>query len=111
MSLALDILSGALLLGGSLFLIIGAVGLLRMPDFFTRLHPAGVTDTLAAGLILLGLACLGGGIIVVIKLVLILVFLLITSPTSSHATARAAIAFGLVPLQFGAPKDDSNKGS
>jgi len=98
MSLAIDLASWVLLLAGSVFLIIGGIGLIRMPDFYTRLHPAGLTDTMAAGLILLGLALQGGLSITTLKLLLILVFLFFTSPTSSHATARAALAAGLKPM-------------
>jgi multicomponent Na+:H+ antiporter subunit G len=81
-----------------LLVVVGGVGVLRMPDFFTRLHAAGITDTLAAGLVLIGLMFQGGFSQVTIKLVLILIFLLFTSPTSSHALAKAALADGLQPL-------------
>ncbi len=55
MAVLIDLLSWLILLGGVAFALIGSVGLLRMPDFYTRLHAAGITDTLGAGLILLGL--------------------------------------------------------
>ncbi|NQV60523.1 MAG: monovalent cation/H(+) antiporter subunit G [Alphaproteobacteria bacterium] len=92
-----DGMSWLLLLAGAAFVIIGAFGMLRFPDFYTRLHPAGLTDTMGAGLILLGLLLQAGTAIVAIKLLIIAVFLLFTSPTSSHATARAALAAGLRP--------------
>lgn len=95
MSLALLIVSWLLLGLGALFVVIGGIGLVRMPDFFTRLHPAGLTDTMAAGLLLVGLAFQADSGIVVAKLLLIAVFLFFTTPTSSHATARAALAAGL----------------
>ena len=98
MSLLIDLVSGILLLAGSLLVVVGGVGVLRMPDFFTRLHAAGITDTLAAGLVLIGLMFQGGFSQVTIKLVLILIFLMFTSPTSSHALAKAALADGLQPL-------------
>lgn len=60
MTLALDLLSWLALLGGLFFLAVGGIGLLRLPDFYTRLHAAGITDTLGAGLILLGLCFQGG---------------------------------------------------
>ena len=60
MSAAVDILSVVLLLVGAVFTLIGGTGLLRLPDFFTRLHGASVTDTLGAGAILLGLALAAG---------------------------------------------------
>lgn len=87
-----DLLSGLALLGGAFLVIIGGAGLLRMPDFYTRMHAAGVTDTLGAGLILLGLMLQGGWTLVTAKLLLILIFLWLTSPTASHALVRAALS-------------------
>lgn len=85
-----DLLTALFLIAGMVFLVVGAVGLLRMPDVYTRMHPAGVTDTGAAGLILCGLMFQSGFSIVTIKLVLVLVFLWVTSPTATHALAVAA---------------------
>jgi multicomponent Na+:H+ antiporter subunit G len=108
MSIVIDILSWFLLLGGSVVVVIGAFGLIRMPDFYTRLHPAGVTDTLGAGMILLGLILQVGFSLIAVKLLMIILLLFFTSPTSSHATARAAMADGLKPLLFNKPKADDN---
>lgn len=94
----LDILSWLLLLAGGCFSIIGGVGVLRMPDFYTRLHAAGITDTLGAMLILAGLMIQGGLTMITVKLVLILLFLLFTSPTASHALAKAALIDGVKPF-------------
>jgi multicomponent Na+:H+ antiporter subunit G len=94
----LDVLSAALLVGGSLAVIAGGVGVLRLPDLYTRLHAAGVTDTLGALLILSGLAVHAGWSIVTVKLVLTLLLLWATSPVASHALARAAKAGGIEPL-------------
>lgn len=88
----LDLLSGLLLAGGVAVMVIGSVGLLRMPNFYTRLHPAGMTDTLGAGLMLLGLTLQAGPTQVAVKLLLILLLLWFTSPVASHALARAAFA-------------------
>ncbi len=93
----LDIASWVLLIVGSIFVITGGIGLVRMPDFFTRLHPASMTDTMGAGLMLLGLMLQSGVSFVTVKLVLILFFLLITSPTAAHALAHAALVSGLKP--------------
>lgn len=90
-----DLLSWALLLAGSAFCVLGGIGLLRFPDFYTRVHAAGLTDTLGAGLILIGLMFQGGLSMVTIKLALILVFILITSPTATHALVKAAFAYGI----------------
>lgn len=98
MSLAAEIVGGALLLAGSVFLLIGGIGLLRMPDLYTRIHPAGITDTAGAGLILFGLLFFAGPTLVAVKLLLIFAIIYFTSPTSTHATARAALAAGLRPL-------------
>lgn len=91
MTWLIDSLSGLALLGGLFFIIVGSAGLLRMPDFYTRMHAAGITDTLGAGLILLGLMLQGGWTLITVKLLLILAFLWLTSPTASHALARAAL--------------------
>jgi len=106
----LDILSWALIVAGSAFAIIGAVGLLRLPDVYARMHAAGITDTLGAGLILAGLAVQAGWTLVTVKLVLIYVFLLFTSPTSTYALANAAFTGGLEPL-LGKKGDSSSKPS
>jgi len=92
-----DWLSAILLLGGGLVGILGSIGLLRFPDFYTRLHAAGMTDTLCALMIVLGLIIQSGLSQLSVKLALILLFLLFTAPTASHALARAALADGLEP--------------
>lgn len=97
METALDILSWVLLLGGGAFVIIGGIGLLRLPDFYTRLHAAGMTDTLGAGLIILGMMVEGGLSLVTVKLVLLGVLIFLTSPTATHAIANAAFTAGLEP--------------
>jgi len=98
MSLAVEVLSWAFLLVGSFFAVIGGIGVIRMPDLFTRLHAAGVTDTGGAGLILVGLMFQGGFSPVTIKLLLILGFLWFSSPVSTYALARAALAGGEEPF-------------
>jgi multicomponent Na+:H+ antiporter subunit G len=93
----IDVVSWALLLAGGAAGIIGGIGLLRFPDFYTRLHAAGVTETLCAVAILLGLALQTGLSLVTVKLVMILLFLLFTAPTATHALARAAVVDGVEP--------------
>jgi multicomponent Na+:H+ antiporter subunit G len=95
--IALDWLGGALIGIGALFAFTGGVGLLRLPDFFTRTHAAGITDTAGTGLILLGLL-LQSDWASGVRLVLILVFTLFTSPTAAHALAQSALRDGLKPL-------------
>jgi multicomponent Na+:H+ antiporter subunit G len=101
MSGALDLASWALLVAGGLFCIVGGVGLNRMPDFYTRLHAASVTDTLGAGLILLGLILQAGFTLVAAKLAVIGLLIFFTSPAATHAIARAARGRGLEPLLAG----------
>ncbi|THB78517.1 MAG: monovalent cation/H(+) antiporter subunit G [Desulfobulbaceae bacterium] len=98
MELVLDIISWIFLVTGCFFCLTGAVGLLRFPDFFSRIHAASITDTLGAGLILIGLMFQSGGWgLVMPKLVLILLFSLLASTTASHAIAKAALKSGLKP--------------
>ncbi|MCB1788931.1 MAG: monovalent cation/H(+) antiporter subunit G [Gammaproteobacteria bacterium] len=98
MSELLDWLSFVLLLAGSVLCITGGVGLLRMPDFFARVHAAGLTETLAAPLLLSGLMLRMDWSLDLLKIVLILVFILATNPTASHSMARAALHGGCRPL-------------
>jgi multicomponent Na+:H+ antiporter subunit G len=100
----IDVLSWVLLASGSFFCVTGAIGLLRLPDFYARLHGAGIIDTLGAGLILTGLMLQAGFSLVTVKLLFVLFFILITSPTATHAIAHAAHAHGLEPVLGG--KDD-----
>lgn len=93
----LDILSWIFLLGGGLLGVIGALGIHRFPDFYSRQHAVGITDTLCAMLILLGLGLQAEESLAVLKLVLIFMFLFFTSPTASHALANAAMHGGLKP--------------
>jgi len=97
MSILLDALGWAFLVAGGAFCIVGAVGMLRMPDLFTRMHAASVIDTLGAGLILLGLLLQAPSWQVGAKLALIMVLLLFTSPAATHALAKAAVARGVRP--------------
>jgi multicomponent Na+:H+ antiporter subunit G len=98
MSVALDIASWFLLVAGGLFCIVGGVGLLRMPDFYTRVHAASVTDTLGVGLILLGLMLQAGWTLIAAKLMVIGLLVFFTSPAATHALAKAALGRGLDPL-------------
>jgi len=87
----LTIAGWVLLLMGSFFCIVGSLGLIRLPDFYSRVHAAGVVDSLGAILILLGLMTQTQDFLIIIKLVFILVFLMLTGPTAVHALARAAM--------------------
>ena len=100
MNLLLEGASWFFLVAGAIFCVIGGIGLLRLPDFYSRTHGASITDTAGAGFILLGLILQGivqtdVSVLVSAKLVLILLFLLITSPTAGHALTKAAFARGI----------------
>ena len=97
MESVLDVASWILLVGGTAFALIGGVGLLRLPDLYTRMHGAGITDTLGAGMILTGLMVQSGFSLASAKLGFIVFFLLLTSPTSTHALARSARSHGIQP--------------
>ncbi len=97
MEFALDIISWIFLVSGSFFCLTGGIGLLRFPDFFSRIHAASLTDTLGASLILIGLMFQSGATIVLPKLLLILFFSLLAGTTASHAMAKAALKSGLKP--------------
>jgi multicomponent Na+:H+ antiporter subunit G len=94
-ALLLDIGSWTLILLGGFFSIVGGIGLIRLPDFYSRLHAAGIADTLGAALIISGMVLQTHGDGVTIRLLLIGSFIFLTSPTSTHALARAALATGM----------------
>ena len=101
-----DALSWILLLAGSLVVVAGGIGVVRLPDVYTRLHAAGMTDTLGAFLVLTGLAVQAGWSLVAAKLIMIWLLLLLTSPVTSHALARAALAGDVEPRLDEAVADD-----
>ncbi|MCI4645839.1 MAG: monovalent cation/H(+) antiporter subunit G [Hyphomonadaceae bacterium] len=91
-------LGGAFCLLGAVLTVIGTAGVLRFPDFYTRLHAASITDTAGATALLIGMGLMAPGWVVVAKVAAIWVFLFLTSPTASHAIANAAHVAGLEPL-------------
>ncbi len=98
MEIILDIFSWATIVSGSIFCVIGAFGVIRLPDVYCRMHAAGIIDTIGIGLIFMGLALQAGWSLALAKLVIILIFVLYTSPTSCHALCRAASYGGIHPL-------------
>ncbi len=98
MESVVDILSWALLICGGVFTIIGGIGMIRLPDVFTRMHAAGVTETMGAGAIFAGLMVQAGWSLITVKLALMAVFMMFTNPTATHAIAKAAMGEGLIPL-------------
>lgn len=101
MDLLLDGFTIVCLVAGCFLIVTGAVGVLRMPDFYTRIHPAGKNDTLGLVMIVLGLLAetlkYSYGYMVAAKLLLILLFVVITAPAAAHAISKAAYLGGLKP--------------
>ncbi len=93
-----DIVGGVFLAIGSFFLIVGAIGLLRMPDVFTRMHATSVSDTMGAGFLILGMMVEAGFTLVTVKLAIILAVFFFTGPLATHALARGALSVGLKPV-------------
>ena len=103
MILATEILSWVFITTGCFFCLIGMIGLLRLPEFYSRMHAAGIIDTMGASLVLIGLmlyayAGQADSLLIILKLGFILFFLLVTSPTAGHALMNAAYSSGLEPL-------------
>ncbi|WP_300541413.1 monovalent cation/H(+) antiporter subunit G [Maricaulis sp.] len=94
---ALFAASVAAMTAGLVFVLAGAIGVIRLPDFYTRMHSAGVTDTLGAELIVLGLVLQAHDWQTVAKLALVGLLLFLTSPTATHAIANAAHRAGHKP--------------
>lgn len=92
-----EILSWLLLIMGGALIIIGGIGLVRLPEFFSRLHAVSIPDTLGAALVVGGLMIQAGFTLISLKLLLILLFLLFTGPTATHALAKAALHGRLAP--------------
>lgn len=94
---AWDVVVIVLVVAGLFWLAVGGIGILRFPDFYSRLHPAGKADTFGATLLLLGLAVHSGFSLLTLKVLLIEVFILLANPAATHAIGRAAQRSGLVP--------------
>jgi len=98
-----SILAAVLLVGGTIFLVAGTVGYLRLPDFFCRMHAIGKSETLGTLLTLLGIGCLAGPTLLGLKFALIAVFFFIANPTATHAIARAGLLAGVEPWSRRSP--------
>lgn len=106
MSAILDVASWVLLLAGGLFVFIGGVGALRMPNFYTRIHAASLTDSMGSILIIAGIMLQAGFSLATVKLLAILGFLLLTGPTATYALANAALLSGMKPDADGVEEQD-----
>jgi multicomponent Na+:H+ antiporter subunit G len=93
----LPIVGGSIAIAGVVLVLVGALGMLRFPDVYTRIHAAGITDTGGASLTILGLCLVSGLSAVTLKLVIIWIFILLTSPVAANAVANAAFSAGHAP--------------
>ena len=102
-----DVVSWVCIVTGLFFILVGSIGLIRLPDVYTRLHAAGMTDTMGAGLLLIGLSFQAGLTLITVRLLLIWAFLLFTSPIGTHALARAAVHGKVEPIRVDVEGDES----
>jgi multicomponent Na+:H+ antiporter subunit G len=102
---AIDAASALLFAAGGAFVLAGGIGALRLPDVYTRIHSAGLTDTMGTLLVLAGCALQTGWSLATVKIGAVLVFLLLTTPTATYALANAARLAGVAPVRL-APHDD-----
>ncbi|HUV79862.1 MAG TPA: monovalent cation/H(+) antiporter subunit G [Candidatus Bathyarchaeia archaeon] len=98
---SIDIISTVLLVGGAFFMLTGALGLLRLPDFYTRLHATGKCDTLGEVLIIVGCMVYQGWSFITIKLFFLMLFIFIANPVATHAIMKAAYVTGVKPWKKG----------
>ena len=103
-------IGGGLVAAGALLAIVGAIGVLRFPDVYTRIHAASITDTGGAGLVILGLALLSGLTPTTLKLLLVWVFIMLATPAAANALANAAFGSGHAPWTSGRPARDGKGG-
>jgi multicomponent Na+:H+ antiporter subunit G len=111
MTLAIEIASWILILLGSFFTVAGALGMLRMPEIFTRIHAASVTDTLGVGFLILGMALQAGLSLVTLKLFFLLALFVFTTPVVTHALARACLHERIEPMLAEDRRKSSRKAS
>ncbi|GJM09205.1 MAG: hypothetical protein DHS20C11_14810 [Lysobacteraceae bacterium] len=108
MTLVVEWLSNLMLLIGGFFVLTGGIGAIRMPELYSRMHASSLTDTMGSMMVLGGLAVKAGFTLVTLKLGIVAVFLLFTSPVSAYALGNAALVAGYRPL---ADKSESAHGA
>jgi len=101
-----DVVALILVIAGALFLLVGSIGVVRLPDFYTRTHAVGKTDTLGLVLAVLGIAVHDGPSLTDAKLIAVVVFVALTNPVGTHALVRSAYVSGLRPWFKGQPMPD-----
>jgi multicomponent Na+:H+ antiporter subunit G len=99
-----DALTILFVTAGVFFMLIGSIGVIRLPDFFTRSHATSKSDTLGIMLILSGFAFYEGLTTTGLKLIVIIIFIALSNPVGSHALARAAYFYGIKPWFKGEPR-------
>jgi len=97
----MNLVAGAMLVLGFGFILTGVIGILRLPDFYCRLHAMGKCDTLGVALMIGGLALIEGFTLTSVKMLLVLVFISLANPTATYALGRAAVRSGLSPCRAG----------
>jgi multicomponent Na+:H+ antiporter subunit G len=100
-TLLIDALSALVFVAGGVFVLVGGIGALRMPDVYTRIHGAGLTDTMGTILVLAACTLQAGSWLAAVKIAAVLVFLLLTTPTATYALANAARLAGVTPARSG----------
>ncbi len=93
----IEIIVGCILIVGALFALLAAIGMVRFPDLYTRMHAASKAGTLGSGLMLLALALYSSEFSVVSRALAGIVFFLLTTPVAAHLLARAAYVTGTKP--------------
>jgi multicomponent Na+:H+ antiporter subunit G len=94
----LEVASWVLVLAGSFFTVVGALGLVRMPDVFTRMHAASITDTVGVGFLIAGMCLQAGFSLITLKLLFVLALFLFTAPVVTHALAQACLHEKVEPI-------------
>ncbi len=95
------IITGVFLAIGCFFMVVSSIGIIRFPDFYSRMHPAGKSDTFGQAMILIGLMIYEGFSLVSVKLFFIIIFIFVANPTATHALAKAAYTAGVKPWEKG----------
>jgi multicomponent Na+:H+ antiporter subunit G len=96
----INIITTIFILAGLFFVVVGTIGLLRFPDFYTRMHATGKCDTLGEGLIIVGLMIYQGFDLISVKLLFLITFIFVVNPVATHAIARRAYKVGLEPWRL-----------
>ncbi|HOB17193.1 MAG TPA: monovalent cation/H(+) antiporter subunit G [Candidatus Methanoculleus thermohydrogenotrophicum] len=97
----LNTLASICIIIGLFFMVVAAIGLVRFPDFYSRAHACGKCDTLGEGMMLLGFILYEGASLVSVKLLLLIIFIFVTSPTALHAIMHFAYTSGVKPWKKG----------